>query len=409
MPTCGDNAFATSAAPAFPVVCTAVVVLAAPAAAWPAASAAVAASAALLKEARSSVCAPPAAVAPSASAAAFAAADGSATVVAAVVDVVLPAPDPLPLPNKPAAKVLPSADSVSPLLAPAPKLPAGVAFAAAPLASACAGTTAWPLASAASAACRASCADLESVAEVFLPVAPSVVGSVPACVVAASVSAAAGSVLAGSAALFALACACACACAAAAAAAVPASVCVVVLVDFEGVALFVPFEACCEPDDEADDELDADPFAELPLLVLLLAAFWFCVDGSDGGGASCTLDEEAEEDEEAEDDEEADEEDEEDGGAGGLLALCTAVLFCRLMLCCRVCENGVAFAAAAMAAVVDVLLAEPSSEPICERSDIGNPVNPSNGVFGQRGGARARQTPSARILRMRAACSSASR
>jgi hypothetical protein len=187
---------------------------------------------------------------------------------------------------------------------------------------------------------------------------------------------------------------------------------VLLVVDFEGVALFVPFEACCEPDDEpadeADDELDEDPFAELLLFVLLLAAFWFCVDGSGAGGASCTLDEEAEEDEEGEDDEEADE-DEEDGGAGGLLALCAAVLFCRLMLCCRVCENGVAFAAAAMAAVVDVLLAEPSSEPICERSDIGNPVNPSNGVFGQRGGARARQTPSARILRIRAACSSASR
>lgn len=49
------------------------------------------------------------------------------------------------------------------------------------------------------------------------------------------------------------------------------------VVDFEGVALFVPFEACCEPDDEpadeADDELDEDPFAELLLFVLLLAAF----------------------------------------------------------------------------------------------------------------------------------------
>lgn len=186
-----------------------------------------------------------------------------------------------------------------------------------------------------------------------------------------------------------------------------------VLVDFDGVALPVPLEACCElddePDDEADDELDEEldeePFAELLLPALLLDALWFFVDGSGGGGASCTLDEDPADDEEADEDDE----DEEGGGAGGLLALCAAALFCWSMLCCKVCENGVAFAAAAMAAVVDVLLAEPSSEPICERSDIGNPVNPSNGVFGHRGGARARQTPSARILRMRAACSSASR
>jgi hypothetical protein len=152
-----------------------------------------------------------------------------------------------------------------------------------------------------------------------------------------------------------------------------------VLPDFAGVAPVLSVEACCvlaaEADDEADDEPDEEALVELLLSVLLLAASWLFVEGSGGGGASCTLDEAAEDDE-------ADA-DEEDDGAGGLLALCAAALFCRSMLCCRVCENGLAFAAAAIAALVDVLLAEPSSEPICERSDIGNPVNPSNGVFGQ--------------------------
>lgn len=163
-----------------------------------------------MKDARLSACAPPAAVAVSASAATFAVADGSATVVAAAVSAVLPAFDPLPLPNKPAASVLPSADPSNPLLVPAPKPFAAVAaFAAAPLARTCAGTTPWPLASAASAACKASCADFESAALAFLPVAPSVVVSVsvPGCAVAASVSAVAGSAVAGSVALFALACA----------------------------------------------------------------------------------------------------------------------------------------------------------------------------------------------------------
>jgi hypothetical protein len=130
-------------------------------------------------------------------------------------------------------------------------------------------------------------------------------------------------------------------------------------------------EAVDEADDEAGDEPDEEALAEL-----LLAESGLFVEGP-GGGASCTLDEDADEDAE---DEEADEADDE---AGGLLALCAAALFCRSMLCCRVCENGVAFAAAARAALVDVLLAEPSSEPICERGDIGNPVNPSNGVFDQ--------------------------
>ena len=158
----------------------------------------------------------------------------------------------------------------------------------------------------------------------------------------------------------------------------PAPVCVVVLPDFGGVAVVLPVEACCdladEADDEADDEPDEDALVELLLFVLLLAVFGLFVEGS-GGGASCTLDDEADE---AEDDE-----DEEDDEAGGLFALCAAALFCRSMLCCSVCENGLVFAAAAMAALVEVLLAEPSSEPTCERSDIGNPVNPSNGVFGQ--------------------------
>lgn len=79
------------------------------------------------------------------------------------------------------------------------------------------------------------------------------------------------------------------------------------LADFDDVALPVPVEACCElddePDDEADDELDEEldeePFAELLLPVLLLDALWFFVDGSGGGGASCTLDEDPADDEEA--------------------------------------------------------------------------------------------------------------
>jgi hypothetical protein len=158
-----------------------------------------------------------------------------------------------------------------------------------------------------------------------------------------------------------------------------------------GVVLVLPVEACCvlddEADDEADDEPDEDALVELLLFVLLLAAAELFVEGSGGGGASCTLDDDAEDDEaDEEDDEEGEEEgdeDAEDDEAGGLLALCAAALFCRSMLCCSVCENGLVFAAAAMAALVEVLLAEPSSEPICERSDIGNPGNPSNGVFGQ--------------------------
>ena len=162
-----------------------------------------------------------------------------------------------------------------------------------------------------------------------------------------------------------------------------ASVCVVVLPDFAGVVLVWSVEPCCvladEVDDEPDDELDEEALVELLLSVLLLAASWLFVDGSGGGGASCTLDESAEDDESDPDGEGGGEND----GAGGVLAICAAALFCRSMLCCKVCENGLAFAAAAIAALVDVLLAEPSSEPICERSDIGNPVNPSNGVFGQ--------------------------
>jgi hypothetical protein len=167
---------------------------------------------------------------------------------------------------------------------------------------------------------------------------------------------------------------------------VPAPVCVVVLPDLGGVVLVLPVEACCvlddEADDEADDEPDEDALVELLLFVLLLAAAELFVEGSGGGGASCTLDDDAEDDEaDEEDDEEGEQEgdeDAEDDEAGGLPAL-----FCRSMLCCSVCENGLVFAAAAMAALVEVLLAEPSSEPICERSDIGNPGNPSNGVFGQ--------------------------
>ena len=168
----------------------------------------------------------------------------------------------------------------------------------------------------------------------------------------------------------------------------PALVCVVVLPDFGGVVLVLPVEACCvladEADDEADDEPDEDALVELLLFVLLLAAAGLFVEGSGGGGASCTLDDDAEDDEaDEEDDDEANRRATKTQKTTACCALCAAALFCRSMLCCSVCENGLVFAAAAMAALVDVLLAEPSSEPICERSDIGNPVNPSNGVFGQ--------------------------
>ena len=39
------------------------------------------------------------------------------------------------------------------------------------------------------------------------------------------------------------------------------------------------------------------------------------------------------------------------------------------MLCCRVCENGLAFAAAAMAALVDVLLAERIGQSLARVQD----------------------------------------
>jgi hypothetical protein len=138
---------------------------------------------------------------------------------------------------------------------------------------------------------------------------------------------------------------------------------------------------------------------ELLLFELLLASFALFVAGSAGAGASCTLDADAAEDAAAEADE----------PACGWLALCAAALFCWSMLCCKVCENGLAFAAAAMAALVEELPAEPSSEPICERSDIRNPVNSSNGVVSQTRRSSSGQTPSARMRRIRAACSSASR
>lgn len=147
-----------------------------------------------------------AAVAVNASAAAFAAADGSATVVAVVVMAVFDAVDPLPSPNSPVAKVLPSAVPFSPAFLPAKPFAEVAAFAAAPVDSACAGTP-WPFANAASAACSASCSDFGSVAVVFLPGVPPVVVSVavvvPGSAIAAAVKAVAGSAVAGVAALFA--------------------------------------------------------------------------------------------------------------------------------------------------------------------------------------------------------------
>jgi len=101
--------------------------------------------------------------------------------------------------------------------------------------------------------------------------------------------------------------------------------------------------------------------------VLLLVSLALCVDESAGAGASCTLDDDA-----CDADADADDEAE----AEACCWLC-AVLFCWTMLCCKVCENGIAFAAAVAAALADWLAPEPNNEPICERSDIGNPVKPS--------------------------------
>ena len=127
--------------------------------------------------------------------------------------------------------------------------------------------------------------------------------------------------------------------------------CVDVFVDFAGDAAVLSFEACC-------GALDDEVLAAVLLLLLLDASVLF-VEGSGGGGASCTLEEDDDEDDEAA---AADGEDDDDGEDDGCFALCAAASFCESILCWRVCENGVTLAAAAaMAALVEVLLVEPSS------------------------------------------------
>ncbi len=141
------------------------------------------------------------------SAAALAAAEGSAVVAA--VSAVFDALDPLPSPNNPVASVLPSVVPFKPPFAPAVPPAIIAAPAAAPLANACCGTTPWPLASAAKAACKASSVAFESVALVFLPGVPLVVPSVtaPAKVSGRSAAAVVGSGTVGVVAAFASACA----------------------------------------------------------------------------------------------------------------------------------------------------------------------------------------------------------
>jgi hypothetical protein len=90
--------------------------------------------------------------------------------------------------------------------------------------------------------------------------------------------------------------------------------------------------------------------------------------------ASCTLDDDCDADADAA---VADEAADELAANDAVCCWLCAALFCWTMLCCKVCENGIAFAAAAAAALVDWLLAELNSEPIWERSDMGNPVKPS--------------------------------
>jgi len=81
--------------------------------------------------------------------------------------------------------------------------------------------------------------------------------------------------------------------------------------------------------------------------LLLLASLALWVDESAGGGASCTLDEDA-----CEADEDAVEAEAEVAEEDACCWLCAA-LFCWTMLCWRVCENGIAFAAAVAAALLD--------------------------------------------------------
>ena len=184
----------------------------------------------------------------------------------------------------------------------------------------------------------------------------------------------------------------------------------------------LPFAAlCCVlPEDEAEFVLPPLLLA-LPLLLVLLwlllallvlLELWLSDGAGVGVGAGALA---------------ADDGAGEGAGAGvgvGAGALCTLLLalcdasFCESMLCCKVCENGWLFTMSTGELVCE-LSDEPNSELIYESGDMADPVYPVNPVkfrsapvrrsYGHGSGKRAGYTPSARILRIRAACSSASR
>jgi hypothetical protein len=192
------------------------------------------------------------------------------------------------------------------------------------------------------------------------------------------------------------------------------------------------FEApCCVLPVLLDDDV-AVVVVPLPLVLGLLLAVFVLLDCE----ASCVLDE-ASVEEEGGDGGDHDEEVDVSGVEAGascvvLLALCEAS-FWKSILCCKVCANGWALAALAAEFAVELtgeLLEESNSEVINERGDMADPVYPVNPVnpvnvrsvpvnrvnrairsSEQSGQQRpvGGQTPSARILRIRAACSSASR
>jgi hypothetical protein len=195
----------------------------------------------------------------------------------------------------------------------------------------------------------------------------------------------------------------------------------------------VPLPACCDvellllvplccvlPEDEAEVVLLPSLLLLLWLLLALLVLFvllelWLF----DGAGVGAL----------AEDDGVGEGAGADVGAGVGAGALCAALLvlceasFCESMLCCKVCENGWVLTMSTGEFVCE-LPDEPNSELIYESGDMADPVYPVNRVkfrsmpvtrsSGQiqmilRSGAHPGYTPSARILRIRAACSSASR
>jgi hypothetical protein len=201
--------------------------------------------------------------------------------------------------------------------------------------------------------------------------------------------------------------------------------------DVESLLLLVPL-CCVLPEDEAELVLLPLPLLLLPSLLLLL--LWLLLallvlfvllelwlfDGDGAGVGALAEDDGVGEGAGA------------DAGVGvgaGAGALCAALFalcdasFCESMLCCKVCENGWVLTMSTGEFVCE-LPDEPNSELIYESGDMADPVYPVNRVkfrsmpvtrsSGQiqmilRSGTHPGYTPSARILRIRAACSSASR